>query len=179
MCLWENRHAFWISCPNKRSVNIFTWYRNISMCVLLCSVAQLCPALCNPMNLLPPAMKTRQVPLSMGFSRQEYWPGLPFPSPGDCSHPGIKLTSPALAGSLSLSHLGSPMYRNIVHCKNFCNLLAAKNSTEDIFRMRWWEASDSHNLALLSLNYDKLLTLKAVLRHVNPLNSLKKWIWKR
>ena len=83
------------------------------------------------------------------------------------------------AVSLSLSHLGSPMYRNIVHCKNFCNLLAAKSSTEDIFRMRWWEASDSHNLALLSLNYDKLLTLKAVFRHVNPLNSLKKWIWKR
>ena len=40
---------------------------------------------------------------SMGFSRQEYWPGLPFPSPGDCSHPGIKLTSPALAGSFFIT----------------------------------------------------------------------------
>ena len=34
----------------------------------------------------------------MGFPRQEYWSGLPFPSPGDLSHPGIKPTSPALAG---------------------------------------------------------------------------------
>ena len=43
-----------------------------------------------------------QAPLSMEFSRQEYWSGLPFPSPGDLSDPGIEpvsFTSPALAGS--------------------------------------------------------------------------------
>ena len=42
-----------------------------------------------------------QAPLSMGFSRQEYWSGLPFPSPGDLPNPGIKPASPvspALAG---------------------------------------------------------------------------------
>ena len=39
-----------------------------------------------------------QAPLSMGFSRQEYWSGLPCPSPGDLPDPGIKPTSPALAG---------------------------------------------------------------------------------
>ena len=42
-----------------------------------------------------------QAPLSMGFPRQEYWSGLPFPSPGDLHNPGIKplyLTSPALTG---------------------------------------------------------------------------------
>ena len=41
-----------------------------------------------------------QAPLSMQFSRQEYWSGLPFPSPGDLPDPGIKLASlvsPALA----------------------------------------------------------------------------------
>ena len=37
-----------------------------------------------------------QVPLSMGFSRQEYWSGLPFPSPGDLPDPGIEPESPAL-----------------------------------------------------------------------------------
>ena len=36
-----------------------------------------------------------QASLSMGFSRQEYWSGFPFPSPGDLPNPGIKLTSPA------------------------------------------------------------------------------------
>ena len=35
-------------------------------------------------------------PLPMGFSRQEYWNGLPFPSPGDLSYPGIKRWYPAL-----------------------------------------------------------------------------------
>ena len=42
-----------------------------------------------------------QAPLSMGFSRQEYWSGLPFPTPGDLHNPGIKsasLMSPALVG---------------------------------------------------------------------------------
>ena len=37
-----------------------------------------------------------QAPLSMGFSRQEYWSGLPFPSPGDLPDPGIKPGSPTL-----------------------------------------------------------------------------------
>ena len=37
-----------------------------------------------------------QAPLSMGFSRQEYWSGVPFPSPGNLPNPGIKPRSPAL-----------------------------------------------------------------------------------
>ena len=37
-----------------------------------------------------------QAPLSMGFSRQEYWRGLPFPSPGDLPNPGIEPRSSAL-----------------------------------------------------------------------------------
>ena len=41
---------------------------------------------------------TYQAPLSMGFSRQEYWSGLPFPSPGDFPNPGIEPASPALTG---------------------------------------------------------------------------------
>ena len=48
-----------------------------------------------------PWSEARQAPLSMGFSKQEYWSGLPFPSPGDLPDPGIKAMSlrfPALAG---------------------------------------------------------------------------------
>ena len=40
----------------------------------------------------------RQAPLAMGFSRQEYWSGLPFPSPGDFPNPEIKPGYPVLAG---------------------------------------------------------------------------------
>ena len=41
-----------------------------------------------------------QVPLSMGFSRQEYWSVLPFPPPVDLPYPGIEPPSPALGGGL-------------------------------------------------------------------------------
>ena len=52
-----------------------------------------------------------QAPLSMGFSRQEHWSGLPCPSPGDLPNIGIEPASPALAGgnSLPLNHQGSPI----------------------------------------------------------------------
>ena len=53
-----------------------------------------------------------QAPLSMGFSRQEYWSGLPFPPPGDLPHPGIELHLLHIlhwqAGSLSLVPPGKP-----------------------------------------------------------------------
>ena len=45
-----------------------------------------------------PWTAAHQAPLSMGFPRHEYWSGLPFPSPGDLTGPGIKPRSPALAG---------------------------------------------------------------------------------
>ena len=51
-----------------------------------------------------------QAPLSMGFSRQEYWNGLPFSPPGDLSDPGIELRSPALqADSLPSEPSGNPL----------------------------------------------------------------------
>ena len=52
-----------------------------------------------------------QAPLSMEFSRQEYWSGLPFPSPGDLPHPGIEPRSPALkADSLPSELPGKSQY---------------------------------------------------------------------
>ena len=53
-------------------------------------VAKLCPTLLTPWTV------AHQAPLSMRFSRQEYWSGLPFPSSGDLPDPGIKRGSPAL-----------------------------------------------------------------------------------
>ena len=63
-------------------------------------VVQSCPTLCNPMDQAPP---------SMGFSRQEYWSGLPFASPGDLPDPGIEPGSPALqADGLTSEPPGKP-----------------------------------------------------------------------
>ena len=54
-------------------------------------VAQSCLTLCNPMNFI-----ACQAPLYVEFSRQEYWSGLPFPSPKDIPNSGIKSVSAAL-----------------------------------------------------------------------------------
>ena len=58
---------------------------------------------------MTPWIVAHQSPLSMGFSREEYWRELPFTSPGHRPNPGIEPTSPALWWILYLlSHLGSP-----------------------------------------------------------------------
>ena len=57
------------------------------MCVLSCLVIS---------DSATPWTVAHQAPLSMEFSRQEYWGGEPFPSPGDLPHPGIEPGSPAL-----------------------------------------------------------------------------------
>ena len=59
----------------------------VCVCVRVC--AQSCSILEAPWTVAHPA------PLSMEFSRQEYWSGMPFPSPGDLPNPGIKLGFPA------------------------------------------------------------------------------------
>ena len=69
-------------------------------------VAQLYPTLCDPMDC------SHQASLSVKFSRQEYWSGLPFPSPRELPDPGIEPGSPALqAVSLPLRHQGSPVIK--------------------------------------------------------------------
>ena len=56
----------------------------------VCLVAQLCLTLCDPADHSPPGSSF------MGFSRQEYWSGYPFPSPRDLPDPGTEPGSPAL-----------------------------------------------------------------------------------
>ena len=71
--------------------------QKLSDCV--CLVAQSCLTLGTPQTV------TCQAPVSMGFSRQEYWGGLPFPSSGDLSNPGIKPRSPELQEDFLLTEL--------------------------------------------------------------------------
>ena len=69
-------------------------------------VAQSRPTLCDPWAV------AHQAPQSVGFSRQEYWSGLPFPSPGDLPVPGIEARSPALQADSSPSEIpGKPKRR--------------------------------------------------------------------
>ena len=70
------------------------------VCVSVCVCVCVC-VLSHVRLLATPWAVARQPPLSMGVPRQEYWSGLPFPSPEDLLDPGIEpasLANPALAG---------------------------------------------------------------------------------
>ena len=108
------------------------------LCVLL---AQSCPALCDPMDCRVPLS---MVPLSMGFSRQEYWSGLPFPSPGDLPDPGMEPGSPALqADSLPSELPGKPtiILRQDVNNRRYSRKARRtnRNSLHNLFRRRGWQ----------------------------------------
>ena len=90
--LWVPLERFWIETNKK--VNMYICYLFTSLLsdfVTLCSAAS-------------------QAPLSLGFSRQQYWTGLPCPHPGDLPNPGIEPGSPASQkDSLPTESPGNPM----------------------------------------------------------------------
>ena len=65
--------------------------------------AQSCPTHCNPVDYT-----ALQPPLSVEFSRQEYWSRLPFPPPGDLPHPGIKPSFPTSSALQATSFTAEP-----------------------------------------------------------------------
>ena len=74
-----------------------------------------------------------QAPPSMGFSREEYWSGLPFPSPGDLPDPEIEPTPPALAGGFFTTEPSGKSFNTyfIVNAMIIfkCTEIALKNNT--------------------------------------------------
>ena len=115
-CPWEGRTGHWLPILALQFSGIWPWACNFSVPQFLhllngdseivshsiiikrvCAHAQL-PCCIQLLAIL--CMVALQAPLSMGFSRQEYWSGLPFPFPGNLPNPGIEpafLMSPALA----------------------------------------------------------------------------------
>ena len=113
----------------------FPLQRHPHFCVVIVLVIQLYPTLCNPMNCI-----VHQAPLSMEFSRQEYWSGLPFPSPGDLPDPGIKLRSPALqADSLPAEPPGKSSVE-------VCDLTVRKGVGSVPSMALWWRCQVSCSL---------------------------------
>ena len=88
-------------------------------CFLVCVCVCACAKLLQPCSSLQtPWTIAHQAPLSMGFSRQEHWSGLPCPPPGDLPNPGIEPTSLRLLHGRQilycLNHQGSPsLHTNI------------------------------------------------------------------
>ena len=88
-----------------------------------------------------------QAPLSLGFSKLEYWSGLPCPPPGDLGDSGTEPVFPvsyaSLAGSLQLSHQGSPMaikhktltYLLQIGFRSFCFLKKKKKKRQTVMEI--------------------------------------------
>ena len=97
LCVWEAK-------PSAFQMFRRTAGHSLCVCVCVCVlVTQLCPTLATPWTI------SHQAPLSVKFSRQEYWSGLPFSSPADLPDPDIEPGSPALqADALPSELLGKP-----------------------------------------------------------------------
>ena len=132
-------------------------------CACVCSVVS---DLCNPM-----AMEfSSQAPLSMEFSRQQYWSGVSFPPPGDLPVPGIKptsLVSSALAGGFSTTeatcearHLN---YRVQINAYSF-------HYSKEFFFSPW---SDPIKVKCLSLK--RYLFLHSLMLHLPNGENEKNW----
>ena len=81
------------------------WGGGGGSCVHKCVCAPVSRLLSRVRLFATPWTVAYQAPLSIEFSRQGYWSGLPFPSPGDLPNPGIKPRSPALQADALLSDL--------------------------------------------------------------------------
>ena len=106
VCVYARAYIYLYVCICK--------YQHVCMCVYICDCVCVCVGImCICMYItdsVTPWTVTHQASLSMEFSRQKYWRGQPFPSPGDLSYPGITPGSPSLqADSLPSEPQGKPL----------------------------------------------------------------------
>ena len=77
-------------------------------------------------------------PMSMGFPSQEYWSGLPLPSPGDLPDPGIEHESNALAGGFfATESRGVSILQSLLHIKTKVNLMRTLESSMPLPILTW------------------------------------------
>ena len=89
-------------------------------------------------NSATPWIVAHQAPLSVGFSRQEYWNGLPCPPPGDLPNPGVKSGSPTLlADSLPSEPPGKPKNTGVSNLTLLQGVFLTHKSNWDLLHCRW------------------------------------------
>ena len=118
--------------PAKRIFSYCPWFSEVKVKVLIASRVWL---LANPWTV------AHQAPLSMGFSRREYWSGLPFPSPEDLPKPGFEFGSPALQADSLLSQPppGQSLNSVLELIQYFCVPILGKGGNEMFFlTLHWW-----------------------------------------
>ena len=102
-------------------------YHIICVCVCVCVRMH---AVSHVQLFASPCTVAQQAPLSLEFSRQEYWSWLPFPSPGDLPHPQMEARSSALANGLFTTEPpGKPMMYRTCMCGGFLHLCGSGTSS--------------------------------------------------
>ena len=101
ICFWLMQSSLWYQISSSLFLNCFSWVSySLGLYTISLNLWITCRARARHFScvllFVTPWTVACQAPLSMGFPRQEYWDGLPFPSPEDLPNPGIKPTSPAL-----------------------------------------------------------------------------------
>ena len=169
----------------QEHTNIVVW-SNVSMCII--EIKHCVPQFIGlnggclflshlvMFDFVTPWAVAHQAPLSMGFSRQEYWSGLPFPSPGDLPHPGIdlmSLISPGLTGEFfttSTTQEAQMEDTKYLHChfpkmfitRTFAGLLSAMSA------LQWTSSNKFLQLPyILFPTYQKFLSIPPLNRNIN------------
>ena len=97
----------------------------------LCMCAQSCTTLWNPWTV------AHHAPLSMEFSRQEYWSGLPVPSQGDLPNPGIEPRSPTLQADSSPAKPQGPKNPGMGSLSLLQEIFLTQESNRGLLHCRW------------------------------------------
>ena len=119
----------------------------------------------------------------MEFSEQEYWSGLPFPSPWDLPHPGIEPPSPMLAGRFSTTEpprkpfLLVPLY--LTHCAISCHLLGFFSTRLSFITFSMFQFTlkfhSNHVISLFFKNLCRAKMLAVVATRVG--SKMARWMW--
>ena len=98
----------------------------------------ICACVCSVASIMSDSLRPHQAPLSMGFSRQEYWSELPCCSPRDLPNPGIKPRSPALqADSLPSEPLGKPKNTGVGSLSLLQQIFPTQELNRGLLHCRW------------------------------------------
>ena len=152
----ENADKASLSWKNRRSQRGTGWdfptccmrfFYKLHACVQSLSCVQLSTA---------PWTVAHQAPLSMEFFRQEYWSGLPFPSPRDLPNPGIEPSFPTLVGCFCTTEPpGKPCFLSYFHLNGFLSnrnhlagplMMIVSGSTVSLLKLTWSVVETVKNL---------------------------------
>ena len=121
-----------------------------------CSVAKVKAKSLSRVRLCDPMDVAYQAPWSMGFSRQEYWSGLPFPSPGDLSNSGIEPRSPTLQADSLPSEPSGKSYQFVQVDRKLISRLQLRKYMVTYFMINdRHKMNSSEPLASLKLNTER------------------------